>query len=937
VTDSESGQIIPQPCVRAFQQGVEVSSVCGEVDGTYDLPLPDGDYDLRFGASGYLDDVRFGVVVAGGAVTTVDANLTQGGTLTGILRDADTNAPLGHTCVQAQPAHSEWSYPRNDCTDGSGRYTITGLRTGSYAVHVDSVEHIDAWSSGRPNFASADLVQVVQGQTTTHDEVLTLGGAIAGSVASTSPTVDVCVEAYRADTLQYVEGTCFETGQSYRLPGLAAGSYLVWFRPQSTELRSEWWGDATVASAAATVTVVGSATVADVDATLEGAGGISGTLTLSDGGQPLVWSCAVGVYTADGSFVGSGCTDGDGSYVVGGLGAGNYRVKFSPNFGDDFAEEWFDDQPDLVSATDVSVTVGQTTAHVDASLAPGLPGAVSGHVTDAATGNPLTIGFCIMLYGSVDGFSTGHCFEGTNGAWRIANLPPDSYHVTVFSFADHTFIERTLPDLVAVGSSEVSGVAVPLERGATISGRLTQRESGGPIEGTICVVAAFTGATPYTPLVTACRYAVNGRYRSSGLPPGQYRFELIAAGGRYSREYYSADAPDPAVGVTGTVLDLGSLEQKTGIDEDLEIGGNLSGTITLPPGVSSDVTVCASVYQSATQTYVSGSCFPGAGPWSLYDPVPAGDYRVLFSGHDAGNDRPFVDQWYDDKPTFAAADTVSVTAGTTVTGVDASLRFAPIGAAVVSDFDGDGDSDRGLYRGGQWLVDGQGSTYFGLSSWASVPADFTGDGAADRAVWDAATGGWHVDDGSATTYFGLSSDVPVPGDYDGDGGADVAVWRPDTGGWFVQGQGAPTYFGLSSDVPVPGDYDGDGVTDLAVFRPATGAWFVQGQGAPTYFGLSTDVPVPGDYDGDGVTDLAVFRPATGAWFVQGQGAPTYYGLSTDLPVQGDYDGDGDVEISVFRPGSGAWLSPGVDPVYFGADGDRPLSMPWSVWKGYYAS
>lgn len=257
------------------------------------------------------------------------------------------------------------------------------------------------------------------------------------------------------------------------------------------------------------------------------------------------------------------------------------------------------------------------------------------------------------------------------------------------------------------------------------------------------------------------------------------------------------------------------------------------------------------------------------------------------------------------------------------------------GPAVTSDFDGDGRSDRAVYRGGRWLSNSGIDTWFGLPGWASAPGDFDGDGRTDLGAWDPSTGAWHSPALTRVEYFGLEGDVPVPADYDGDGGDELAVWRPAIGGWFIRGE-AVTYLGLSTDVPVPADYDGDGDVDLAVYRPETGAWFIEGADSPAYFGLSTDIPVPGDYDGNGSAEIAVWRPETGAWFVDGRATPlTYFGLSTDVPVPGRYTSATTVDVSVFRPGSGAWLIPGSPATYFGGDGDRPLALSWAVWQHYF--
>ncbi len=200
-------------------------------------------------------------------------------------------------------------------------------------------------------------------------------------------------------------------------------------------------------------------------------------------------------------------------------------------------------------------------------------------------------------------------------------------------------------------------------------------------------------------------------------------------------------------------------------------------------------------------------------------------------------------------------------------------------------------------------------------------ADFDGDGDTDRSVFR--NGAWHAE-GQGAVSFGLAGDQPVAGDYDGDGDLDRAVFRD--GAWYTEGQ-APMFFGIAGDIPVPGDYDGNGDTERAVYR--NGAWFVEGM--PTVFlGLAGDVPVPGDFDGDGDTDRAVFR--NGAWYVEGQ-ATIFLGLAGDVPVPGDFNGDGDTERAVYR--DGRWFVEGQATVSFGLPGDTPIPLPQAIYRRFF--
>ncbi|MGI8808091.1 MAG: FG-GAP-like repeat-containing protein, partial [Acidimicrobiales bacterium] len=270
-----------------------------------------------------------------------------------------------------------------------------------------------------------------------------------------------------------------------------------------------------------------------------------------------------------------------------------------------------------------------------------------------------------------------------------------------------------------------------------------------------------------------------------------------------------------------------------------------------------------------------------------------------------------------------------------------------------ADFDGNGSTDRSVYRPstGQWFVNGGSPevTNYGATGDLPVPADYDGGGTADKAVYRPSTGQWFVSGGSPEiTNFGSPGDIPVPADYDGNGSADKAVFRPSTGQWFYQG-GPPTgtVYGTNGDIPVPGDYNGDGVADIAIYRPTTGQWFtlVSGVSTLTSYGTAGDIPVPADYDADDDTDIAVYRPSTGQWFrlLNGVTSVTTYGApgtppAGDIPVPGDYDADGDADLAVYRQSTGQWftlLNGVTTTIVYGAAGDMPLPLPYAIRSVYF--
>ena len=251
------------------------------------------------------------------------------------------------------------------------------------------------------------------------------------------------------------------------------------------------------------------------------------------------------------------------------------------------------------------------------------------------------------------------------------------------------------------------------------------------------------------------------------------------------------------------------------------------------------------------------------------------------------------------------------------------------GIPVSGDFNGDGVTDVGVFRNGQWFI------------------DVNGNG-----VWD---------EGDLWAKLGYDGDKPVVGDWDGDGKDDIGIfgraWAgdprqiarepglPDSSNKHygtqknvpppqqqatlgkralkLTSQGTTRadlidhvfHYGTPRDIPLVGDWNGDGTDTIAVFRD--GWWYldVDGDGKWTdegdnkkQFGQAGDIPVAGDFNGDGVDELAVFRQGT--WYIDTNGngqidaqdQVVELGQAGDIPVVGDWDGDGHEEIGTYRDG-----------------------------------
>jgi hypothetical protein len=194
---------------------------------------------------------------------------------------------------------------------------------------------------------------------------------------------------------------------------------------------------------------------------------------------------------------------------------------------------------------------------------------------------------------------------------------------------------------------------------------------------------------------------------------------------------------------------------------------------------------------------------------------------------------------------------------------------------VVGDWNGDGRTKVGIFRGGNtWLL------------------DYNGDG-----VFDA---------GDRTyTFGGVSGDVPVVGDWTGTGTSKIGVFRLGYF-WVLDANGNGTFDGTG-----PG-------LDLAF--PFGGA--PQGQPA--------DVPVVGDWMGTGISNVGVFREGF-FWIIDSNGnhqfdandqSFPFGGISGDKPVVGKWS----AVTPQYQNDNGSF----VDDTYLALLGRTADSPSWSA-------
>ena len=499
--------------------------------------------------------------------------------------------------------------------------------------------------------------------------------------------------------------------------------------------------------------------------------------------------------------------------------------------------------------------------------------------------------------------------------------------------------------VLVAGDPRIAGVTLQLVNGVT----------GAPIYGSQALPGYYNPTAPITTVTDA-----NGNYSFNGLPAGNYAVVetepqgyvdgITTAGstggvvvGPYTQTSAAALAgltvPVPHDAILQIVVTAGQTSTSNNFSvvqtqviyliQPLPVGG--------PAGAYANA---YSQYQPVVYLWQQPPVVPPPPAYSGSSQIL--DYSwhlsVVNAGQPRGGSDPTLVQL-----TAAQAEELAWQAGmedsewtlagrATGRNADAARRllFGMRGGIPVSgDFNGDGVTDVGVFRNGQWFIDVNGNGVWDEGDlWAKlgydgdkpVVGDWDGDGKDDIGIFGRAWAGdpRHIarEPGlpdSSNKHYGNQKNVPPPQQQATIGKRALKLTSQGTTRADLIDH--VFHYGTPRDIPLVGDWNGDGTDTIAVFRD--GWWYldIDGDGKWTdegdnkrHFGQAGDIPVAGDFNGDGVDELAVFRQGT--WYIDtngngqidGQDQVVQLGQAGDVPVVGDWDGDGHEEIGTYRDG-----------------------------------
>ena len=399
-------------------------------------------------------------------------------------------------------------------------------------------------------------------------------------------------------------------------------------------------------------------------------------------------------------------TGAGGTYTITGLPTGTYSVQFSTAHGcasptdANYATQWYEGAsvPNSTKAVKVHVVTGNATTTIDAAMLVG--GSISGTVTDATTTADLAT-VCVTATPRAPGgggFTKPLTWTATtegNGTYTIGHLSPALTYNVVFTYCGGTgtgFVPQWFNDTasgapystgataVSVIATEGTEVNAALAPGGSISGKVTTSPADTPLSG-ICVQAQSAVTHPSTLWISmTATTGTTGDYTIRNLPAGEYGVQFAWGcwnnTGLWASQWW--DHATTWTKATGVTVAAGALV--TGISAALYKAATISGKVTEAATPTVGISgIC--VWATNATTGVSNSAWQtatGAGGTYAVKGLPPGSYTLEYL-NGCTNTGNWVTQWWEHRTTpFPATTSVSVGAGTTVTGID--VEMAPAGS-----------------------------------------------------------------------------------------------------------------------------------------------------------------------------------------------------------------------------------------------------------------
>jgi hypothetical protein len=645
-------------------------------DGSFSIgTLVPGSYKVWAYTPGYVpeyfdgifDSNEAGLVVVADLSDTADINfsLEKTGSISGHVYQAGGTVPLypaSVSVIQTITVPNDNNVVNSRASVlADGSYTITRLSPGDYRVKASAPGYLSQFYNGAASVYEAIPVSVALATDTAGiDFSLDAGGGISGHVYQPdgkTPLADASVGVSQGG----ISTVRTASDGSYILGGLISGSYQVYAGAMGYV--SKYCNDVYYAEEASPVEVVAPDITQNVDFILEEGGSISGSVYGPDAKSLVVGDFHVNAIRKTegtrppGTLIYAEQSPKYGYYLLQNLVPGEYQVRiYDSRYMGEFYDGIYSENKEWVDgATTVEVVSGQNTPDIDFSLEP--TPSVSGHVFQTDGKTPIEgVRVNAMLLGENSRY--GSAYSGSDGSYSISVPAPGDYAVYTEDedflmeyykeFAFGTFVTPVHVN----GSGDTAGIDFTLDRGGSISGRVTLADGKTPVPG----VRVYAGCAKNTYSTTSLE---DGSYLIDTLYPDSYRVYVQASG--YVLEYYNeTHYYDQA-----EEIEVKDQMDVTGINIALDKGYSISGHVYQADGVTPLAN--ASVRANLMDNVYSGQASTASDGSYTIENLVQGEYELY------AYSKGYIREFYYEASDSKQAEPVNVSEQPATTDIDFSL------------------------------------------------------------------------------------------------------------------------------------------------------------------------------------------------------------------------------------------------------------------------
>lgn len=627
--------------------------------------------------------------------------------ISGTVSASNGITPLSGILITAyswDQSRNEWLPGKNTVSSDDGSYTIKGLIAGPYRVQFrDSAgDFITEFFGNTPNMEWATYVFVGISQTVSGiDASLEQAGKITGTITGPDGLTlhhGIHVDVHQWDSWgsnwQWINGS--ETGANgdYRVGGLTAGTYRVKFSDEDETYLTEYYHDSLTINGAQDIPVGAAATIHGINASLAEVGKISGTITAPDGATTLGgiqvmayrWNEKWDEWLEYGD---TSYSSSNGNYMISGLVAGNYRVRFRDNIGE-YIGEYYGNASGIDSAADIPVGNPLSVTGINASL--GKNTKITGIVTGPDGTTPLEGILVGAYYWNQEDEYWGYdepVYTSKDGRYTIYGLSARTYRIGFYDlkgdhvseYNDNVADVTDAVDLVLAQSATISGIDASLALASKITGTITGSDGVTQLAGIYVDAYQWNIHQNDWILVGGGISKSDGTYVTGGLATGAYRICISDPQGIHVAEYYN-DVLD--IG-SATDITVGNAMTVSGINASLSEGAKITGRITTPSGDSSleGIRIQAYYWNAAAGNWEEEKTTESGedGSYTLRTIKP-GIWRLGFSDYEG----TYLTEYYNNTPDFPSATDIIIKGTQNITGINVSMNteFLPIVKATLS-------------------------------------------------------------------------------------------------------------------------------------------------------------------------------------------------------------------------------------------------------------